>query len=290
MVVLHYVPVVHFRPNVPFLIVLVKKSSVFSLAGIVTSVLLRLDILFLTKLRGVEATGIYAAAFKLVNPWTTVIASFTGIFYPLVSRHRRETSPEEFQKTCERYCRMVVLVAALAALFMICLSKELVLLLFRTAFADSAGVLTYLSFLLIPMCATPAFGMILAVGDKQKYDLLAIAVATGAACLLHYLLVRSFSYYGTVTAVILSFTIIMVIQVYFIRQEMFALRIGDVLLKPLAVFLIGLAVNQLMREISGWIKAPVVLSAALSAAIGLGLIKGREIQMIFKKKLSELGA
>lgn len=282
-IIVRHVRLDKLRLELPFLIMVLKTSVVFSLVGILTSILLRMDILFLTRLQGVEATGLYAAAYRLVNPWTAVIASFTGVFYPLVARHRQEVALETFQRTCERYCRIVLLFAGLAIVLTVGLSRELVAWLFRSDFEASSRALNLLCFLLIPLCATPTFGLILSVGNYQRYDLLAIAMATVAAMALNYVLASLFSLFGSACATLLSFTLILCVQIYFVRAKMFVLNVHDVVFKPLLVMAAGLAMLWLLRAQAGYVKAPVAVLVALLTAAGLGLVRGRELRILFRK-------
>lgn len=272
----------HSGFDLKFAVSIYRTALVFAVAGILSGCLFQIDVLFLSRLAGPHEAGIYSAAYKLVNLWNMLISSFIGVFYPVASRYH-SVFPEKFEEICQIMMRCILLLAFFAVLATLSLSREVILLFFNYHYVESIAVLRHLIFLLIPMCLTPMLGLILAASHHQKWDLAAIAAATASSFLLHNFLVRHFSYFGSVYANILTFSIIQTIQLYFINRFVFKVRIFENLIKPLAIFITALAALYAMQEWAWYVKAPVCLLIYSALIPILKLVRRDEIRLFLNR-------
>jgi len=262
------VQVDHFNIDTKFISRLVKVSVVFSATGILAGVLFKIDVLFLSKMVGVYETGIYAAALKLINLCSLGITSFVGVFYPIASKYYVDRQPGEYRDICLMATKCTVLMVFFAIVSTLCLSREAILFLFGTEYEKSIHVLNMLIFLLIPICGTALFGIFLASCNRQKYDLVAITLATLISPALNYYLVKYFSYYGSIYANLGAFSFLQLLQAYFVNKYVFKLEYIETIMKPVAV----LAVTVLFIHAAGalvWYARFIIallVFVALSAA------------------------
>lgn len=269
--IIRLVKVDGFRPNLKFIIKLAKISWIFSIAGILAGLLFKIDILFLSKMAGSHETGVYSVALKLVNLWSMALTSFIGVFYPIASKYYANNSSDEYKEMCQTMIKCTLVFVFLAIVSTLCLSKEIIPLLFGAEYEHSIEVFKILIFLLIPLCGTALFGLFLAVSNHQKYDLAAISIATVFSFVLNYYLVKYFSYYGSVYANLLTFFILQATQFYFVNRFIFKIEYMNSIVKPSVVLLITALLIYVSNGLAWYAKLPLVVLtyAALVAAFRL---------------------
>jgi O-antigen/teichoic acid export membrane protein len=266
--------------DIPFSLRLLKPSLIFALIGIMSGLLFRMGVLYMAKMTGDFATGIYSSAQKIVIMWGMVITSFVVTSYPIAAKCYAEGDREKFQAHCREMAKNLSLLVYLAIILTICLSQELVRVLFKTEYLPAAGVLNGLIFWLIPICGTAWFGAILAASNRQIYDLVAVTVAAGAGLVLNYFWIRQWGIYGCVGAVIAAFFIILAIQGFFIYRRVQPLRLGQAVLKPLLIFALTLGLLYWLRAFPWYARLPLVVAVYSGLAFGTGLLGRKELRSL----------
>jgi O-antigen/teichoic acid export membrane protein len=266
------------RPDFQFASGLMRVSAVFALAGVMAGVLFEIDVLFLSRLSGLRETGLYAAAYKLVGLWNSVITCFISVFYPIAARYHK-AEPEKFRDLCRLMLRGVLVLVFLSILFTLALSRELVLTLFSAEYEESVAILNTLVFLLVPLCATPMLGLILAASDKQKLDLVAITTAAVLSFGLHYGLVKRFGYYGSAGASLLTFSIIQALQLYFVNRHVFPIEFFKNIFKPACVFVLTLALLPVFRDWAWYFRTGACLAVYAGLVFAFGLLRRKEVEL-----------
>jgi O-antigen/teichoic acid export membrane protein len=108
-------------------------------SGIAEVIYLRIDIVLLERLRGVEEAGIYAVAARLSEVWYMVPVALMGAVFPALWS-RRSDGPA-YQRGLQGSLDALFAVALALAVFLQFAGRPLVHLLFGTAFSASTPVL-----------------------------------------------------------------------------------------------------------------------------------------------------
>jgi O-antigen/teichoic acid export membrane protein len=207
------------------------------------------------------------------------ITSFIGVFYPVASKYYANNSPEEYKEICQTTIKCILIFVFLAIVFTLCLSKEIILLLFGAEYENSIEVFRILIFLLIPLCGTALFGLFLAVSNYQKYDLVAISIATIFSPVLNYHLVKHFSYYGSVYANLVTFFILQALQFYFVNKLIFKVEYINSIIKPSVILLITVFFIYVSHGMVWYVKLPLVVLAYVVLVAAFRLIGRKDINI-----------
>jgi PST family polysaccharide transporter len=116
-----------------------RRSPWLLLSGLAEVIYLRIDIVLLERLRGVEEAGIYAVAARLSEVWYMVPVALMGAVFPVLWQRRTDAAAYErsLQGSLDLLCGLALLLAVLVQW----LGAPLVELLFGARFAASVPVL-----------------------------------------------------------------------------------------------------------------------------------------------------
>ncbi len=109
------------------------------LSGLAEIIYLRIDIVMLERMRGLEETGIYAVAARLSEIWYAVPAMLAASMFPVLWERRHD--PQAYSRSLQTALDSLVVPAFLLAILVQLLAGPLIELLFGGQFAASAAVL-----------------------------------------------------------------------------------------------------------------------------------------------------
>ncbi len=180
-----------------------RDSYAYALLGLVGLVYFRIDALMLTWLKGPEATGIYTAAYRLLDAVTDAPGVIVAAIFPTLARLHRGPRPR-----LRRAYRSVMVVLTLAGLpvaaALALLAGPVTNALYGAEFAESATVLRLLAVAVFLIFVDTANTMMLYSGDNMG-TVLALSLATTAANIgMNLLLIPRYSYNGAAAATIAS--------------------------------------------------------------------------------------
>jgi len=230
-------------------------------------------------LDGDEGAGLYGAAFRFVGMLYVVPAAVTGALLPALSELWKKDR-SQFQRTCRKAVRYLLVLAIALATGLSLLSDEAVGLIFGRQFLASVPVLAVLAFTVIPDFLNTALARILVSMDREKTALLATVVGALVALPACLILIPIRGPVGAAYAWLIAETTVLLVQVYSLRQHLgITQNLRTALRAAAAAVLMGWGVIELER--AGLRLGIVVgLGAALyfAALIALGEVRWREIR------------
>ena len=116
-----------------------RRSPWLLASGVAEVIYLRIDIVLLELLRGVQEAGIYAVAARLSEVWYMVPVALMGAVFPLLLRRRPDT--EAYERSLQGSLDALCALALGLAVFLQFAGRPLVDLLFGARFAASTPVL-----------------------------------------------------------------------------------------------------------------------------------------------------
>ncbi len=201
-----WLPEVEFRWNLREFVTLAREWRIFAAETWVATLYLSLDGILLSFFYGEAAVGIYDAAWKLIRFGPVIASAFTTAVFPYISRlwvNARET----FQVVSEQSVKYILAGVLPAVLCITIFADQIVLLLFKSEYADSANVLRILAWLLIPQFLNPFLSRVLYARGQQGRSLAVAAVGLGTFLSIAFFLIPAYGPIGTaITVVISSYT------------------------------------------------------------------------------------
>lgn len=176
------------RPQFPILRDLTWRMLVNS-APLAANALLfqfyqNLDKLMTTSIIGVESTGYIGIAFMIHFGIMELLSSqILNATYPLLSRYHASDTPETFGFLAEKLVRFMLIAGLPAALLLSIFSQEIIVFIFSTEYAPTAGILQiFIWYTLLSMMGN-VFARALLIQNRQRQTLIirVLSLALNAA-------------------------------------------------------------------------------------------------------------
>lgn len=180
---------------------LLRASALIGLAGGLGILYQRLGVFLVSGIAGPEATGLYAAAARLVEAGRLGHVAAYGALFPVMARvHRRPVDPEA--RLVRTSWRGLTLLAGGLALALTVTGASLVPWLYGQAFLPAAPVLRLLAWSLIPNALSVYLSLDLLARDQVGRILAALFLAIGAVAWLGALWIPQTGPQGAAAAVL----------------------------------------------------------------------------------------
>ena len=180
-----------------------RRSFPYALLGVIGLVYFRMDALLLTWMKGPEATGIYTAAYRLLDAVTDVPGVIVAAMFPTLSRLHVE-SKAKVRKTYLGALATLVLLGLPVLAGMIFFARPAILLLYGEGFRESIVVLQLLAVAVFLIFVDTANTMVLYAGDNLRPVVMLSLVTMTANIALCLLLIPPHGVNGAALATILS--------------------------------------------------------------------------------------
>jgi O-antigen/teichoic acid export membrane protein len=270
--------------NYPFFILILKKSLPFAILVLLMTFYNRVDAVMLERMLpdGALESGIYAAAYRVLDSANMFSFLFAGLLLPMFARMLRyKESVEQLVKLAFSILITPAVVVVVASLLY---SEDIMGMLYKQHVAESAGVFSIIMGCFVATSLTYIFGTLLtANGNLMQLNLMA-ASGMGLNLLLNIILIPHFKAIGAAYSSVITQFLTALLQIY-LAQRIFKFRVNYRLLVQLvifvlSVFLIGVLCKNLFDD---WLKGIfVLLLGGTLSAFAIGLLHVKSIFRIMK--------
>lgn len=270
--------------NYPFFILILKKSLPFAILVLLMTFYNRVDAVMLERMLpdGALESGIYAAAYRVLDSANMFSFLFAGLLLPMFARMLRyKESVEQLVKLAFSILITPSVVVVVASLLY---SEDIMGMLYKQHVAESAGVFSIIMGCFVATSLTYIFGTLLtANGNLMQLNLMA-ASGMGLNLLLNIILIPHFKAIGAAYSSLITQFLTALLQIY-LAQRIFKFRMNYRLMVQLtififSVFLIGVLSRNLFDD---WIKGIfVLLIGGTLSAFAIGLLHVKSIFRIMK--------
>ncbi|MBP9686211.1 MAG: flippase [Candidatus Doudnabacteria bacterium] len=281
-----YIPRTHLlrvigHVDVPLLKKMVIAALPFALLVSFSTVYNRIDIVLITRLLGYEQTGLYAAAYKVVDLTNFFPAVVSHSLYPVLAGFMAQKAIGDVRATLEKYMRFMVALALPMAMLGSLLSKELILILTSgdERFLPAAPVLAVLMWAIAVLFIYVTANS-LVVSQLTKWAVVITGVNVVVNVVGNLILLPRYGVRGAAIMTVVSETLQGAFYFYFIWKNITHFAIGKILLKPLfATACMGLIVWG-MRYVDWSVFTPLsgqtsmmglIMSVSVTSAVGVGV-------------------
>jgi polysaccharide transporter, PST family len=185
---------------------LLETSWPFAIAGLSIMLYMRIDQVMLGQMLGDKAVGIFAAAVRISECWYFVPMAILASIAPALTAayHRSEM---EFQSKLVLFIRIVfILSVAMAATFTVC-SKPLIGLMYGSAYAGAAEVLSIHAWAGVFVCLGVASGPWFVNSGITKIRMVHTLVGALANVTLNTYMIPRFGPVGAATSTLISYSL-----------------------------------------------------------------------------------
>jgi len=247
-----------FRPDI--WLFLAREAPFFAGIVIFSTIHLSVDQIILSKLKSIEAVGIYSASDRLLSICKTFPLAFSSALLPFFTKEFFSGTAQlrDLAVSSSRYMFILVLPVVVGTAI---LSDQIINLIYGQKFAASGRLLTVQIFSLIPFGLAYIFASVLIATGNQKVDMTINMVAALLNILLNFILISWLAEMGAVLANLSTIVVFHQLQVRYVRKHLFAISFTPLMYRvALATAIMGSA-TYLMRDLH------VLINVALSAAV-----------------------
>lgn len=202
-----------FQIELDFIKNLIRTWVVFTLQSWVTTMYDKMDVIFISRFRGVSAVGIYGAAEKLRYPFSIMTTSFTLAIFPHFSR-LYEQSKEAFERTTQRIMKYALVVMVFGTVIVAVFAQEIIILLYGEEYITAVPVLRVLILIQLPELLINLLSRILFSRNEQKKVLKAAVIGLVLKASLALILIPIWGVIGAAAGYLASATI--ACSIYFV--------------------------------------------------------------------------
>jgi O-antigen/teichoic acid export membrane protein len=214
---------------------------------ILNSLYWRLDTVFLTWMRGLVDVAYYGASTRILDITRNFPQAYARALYPVLSRLRRDDEAE-FERLSRSSLLWVVVATFPLSLATSVLAARIITVLYGSAMSPAILGLQIIAWLMIPYALTSTLAQILFASGNQALDLRVNVIAVTVDTILNLVLIRQWGFVGASIAVLMSMTLHVSLQYYYVRQRVFdpAMRatFGRLAIVALACGLVALGGRQ----------------------------------------------
>lgn len=279
--------------NLPFFLMILKKSLPFALLVLLMSFYNRIDPVLIERLLpdgvGEQQSGIYAQAFRLLEAGQNFAFLFAVLLLPLFSKMIKEkVSIDRLVKLSFSIIITGALVVAITSSFF---GKELMLLMYTpfetetiadylSRIDESARIFKLLMFSFVAISANYIFGTLLTANNNLKHLNIIASVGLFTNLLLNFILIPDFMAFGSSIASLSTQSITALLQLFF-AYRILKLKFDFKMFTGLAVTVISLiASGFVLRDFTAFdwkVSALIMVSFGLLVAFVFKLLNMKEL-------------
>lgn len=267
----------HFKPriNFQFLRRILRNSFPYALVIFLMTLYTRIDIIMIEKMLpdGDVQTGIYAAAFRLLDACNMIGFLFAGLLMPMFSKllTNLKKTRQELQSLTELSLQMVWAGALTLSVTVFFFREQVMVELYAKATPYWGEILGWLILTFVAMSGTYIFGTLLtANGSMRKMNVL-FAAGIVINIVLNILLISQTKAAGAALATFLTQTFVLLLQIYLCSTELNVNISGRIFLKLSAFLLLLTLTGYFLHGING-LDWRILFVSSLSVGILLSFI------------------
>ena len=199
---------------------LLKKSSIFCLSLVFSSLYMYIDVIMLSKMRSTAEVGIYSVATNIIIALIFIPLMYGNAIYPVLSRFYI-SSKKSLVLAYEKSFKYMFIIGLPIATGIYIFSDKIILLLYGKVYIESAIVLSILSGYLFLKFLNPVTGFTLMAINKQKSRLFSQGLSALLNIILNFILIPLYGFIGAAIATLITEIIFFITYTLFIYKYKF---------------------------------------------------------------------
>jgi len=274
------------RWHIPFFLVIFKQSFPFALLVLLMNFYYRIDGIMLERMldNGAEQSGIYAAAFRILDAGFMLAYLFAVLLLPIFSKMIKEK--EKIDEMLKLSFSLIIVPAVIVAVISFFYKFEIIGLLYHENVESSAVVFGILMMCFVAICISYIFSTLLtANGSLKQLNIIAL-IGMIINISLNYFLIPHFKSLGSAFASLTAQFTVCFLQIA-ITVLIFRLKINyKYIITLLAFIIVSVCLTYFSKTLNiNWLlKIGMAGLVSFLSAIILRLINLKDIfKIIFKK-------
>lgn len=204
---------------------LLKESIPFIVGYALFIIYYRIDILMLSGMEGNLAVGYYSAAYKLTDPLLFIPGAFASVLMPIMAK-KYISDQRGLKETYYIGSKYILQIMFPLSIFLYFFSQDIIDLLYTDDYYASIYTLKILSLTIVVNSLNSIQNSLLVASDRQKLNTISVGICCILNIVLNIVLIPIYSYNGAAIATLISVLFLFLIQLLFIRNELYLLPLS----------------------------------------------------------------
>jgi len=211
---------------------LAGQAATFASIAIFSTVHLSVDQIMLSKLKSIEAVGIYSSADRLLTICKTIPAAFAAAMLPFLTRaYAQGAAP--LQALVTKSVGYVMLAALPVGVGTVILADQFIEQIYGAKFVEAGPVLRLHIVSLIPFSLVLLLAQTLIATDNQAVDLKINIVAACMNVILNLVFIPPLGVIGSVLATLITIAVFYFLQNVYVKRFLFVVSVARLSVRPL---------------------------------------------------------
>lgn len=226
---------------------LVRESATFLSIAVFSTLHLSLDEIMLSKLKSVEAVGIYSAAGRLLHVCKMVPVAYAAALLPFFTKEFA-SGVQSLRVPVIKSLKYLSLGTLPVVFGTMILADNFILLIYGGEFRTSIPVLRLHIVSLIPFSIAFILAQVLIATNNQVVDLKINIIAAGTNLLLNLALIPAFAEIGAVLATLITIILFNELQIRYLRKHLFPIPLTSIMGRTLLASACMAGITYLLRD------------------------------------------
>jgi len=244
---------------------LMKEAWPFGMISIFGVIFYQVGTVILSVLKGDAEVGWYGAAFMMVGVLQFIPLSLVGALFPVFSQLFK-SSTDTLKIAYERASKYLYILALPIAIGTVPVADKIVLVVFKSAFANTVMALQILVWTVPFTFLTTVSAELLASVMKQRTVMVSTGICMIVSTVLNLLLIPSLGFLGTCVAGVVTEMVWFLLLFYFASKYLYELPVHRMIGKPLVAAACMGAFVYVFQNFTLFVIAPI------AAGIYFGLL------------------
>lgn len=196
-------------------------KPIFTIFGIsiASSIYLNLDTVMLGSMVNTVAVGLYSSASKVSQIVKMLITAFSNVLFPRLSNYVARNKLKEYKKLFYISIKLILCLSIPAAMGMVMLSKEIIILFSGEAYVQASLAAKILSINIIFSIIDGAlYYQVLLPFGKEKFASFGTAIGAFVNLILNFFMIPIFSFHGAAFTTLLSEMCVFIMLYYYANK------------------------------------------------------------------------
>lgn len=205
------------RFDYSFCKVILNKAVPFALLAVLSAVIINIDTILLSYLKGDELVGYYQAAMKIVGTLTVIPFILDGSFFPRLSRLHEQYN--EFEIYSKKLMTILIFLGAPLMIGLFALAHDIIVFIYGDGFMNSVVTFQILCVAILLRFSMKGYETILLVIDKEKVVFNVLLCASILNIALNIYLIQRFGHIGAAVTNVVTHMFIVMSYIYITKRS-----------------------------------------------------------------------
>jgi O-antigen/teichoic acid export membrane protein len=256
---------------------IIKPAALLGLSGIFVSVIVRIDTILISIIRGNIEVGYYTIPSQLTDTTTLIPTAFIMSLFPLMSYYFKN-SKEALARSFRLAMKYILMLAIPMAFGTTLLAGRIITAIYGASFAYSSTALVIMVWCHVLVSSVIVIESLLISLEKQKNVLIATGFSALFNVLLNLLLIPWLGFVGASIALLFTYVLLTMIYVYSLPRSLRKLDTVFIIRSALASLLMLLFIKY--SPLSIFVLIPLAALIYFIALTLLGGISSEDVEIL----------